>query len=225
MSRRRGALAVTAVAFLLGALLVIQLRAQSAQGGLNALSAQDLTTLIANLNAGNDELRTEIGDLQAQLDDLRSTTAAGRSNVGALQTELQRIRLWAGLDPVQGQGVTLTVAGPVDAAGVNDLLNELRLAGAEALAVEGVRVVPGSVVGGNPGGLSIENTALPSPVHVQAIGDPANLQAILGRPGGVIGRITSGQPGVEIEVQPSVTNLALPGSDRDLVPSDGKPHA
>lgn len=224
MKRPSALVAVTLVAFLLGTLLVLQLRAQTANGGLTSLSAQDLTTLIASVNTGNDQLRTEVGDLTAQLQDLTTAAAAGRSNVGELATELQRIRLWAGIDAARGRGIVVTVGGSITADGVNDLLNELRLAGAEALAIETVRVVPGSVVGGNPGRLSIGNTALASPIHVRAIGDPANLQAILGRPGGVIGRLIAAQPDVTFDVAPSDTPFVLPGSDRSLVPADAQPH-
>ena len=50
-----------------------------------------------------------------------------------------------------GEGVTITVSGPIGGPGVEELLNELLTAGAEAVAVEEVRVVPGSVVAGPPG--------------------------------------------------------------------------
>ncbi|HXX60438.1 MAG TPA: DUF881 domain-containing protein [Candidatus Sulfotelmatobacter sp.] len=212
---------MSAVLFLMGVLLVVQFRAQTANGGLNGLTTQDLTTLIANLNDRNAELRGEVADLQAQLRTLEATQLAGASNVGQLQSELQQLRLWAGLDPVYGDGVDVVISGPITAAASNEILNELRIAGAEAMAVDGVRVVPGTVVGGDPGGLSVENVALPTPFHLQAIGDPANLQAVLQRAGGVVSRIAVAQPDVTIEV--GATTMTLPGTDRDLDAPDAKP--
>ena len=38
-----------------------------------------------------------------------------------------------GLDPVGGPGVTISVSGPIDGSGVEELINELRNAGAEAI--------------------------------------------------------------------------------------------
>ena len=61
MRRRRNQLAVTAVAFVLGLLVVAQLRAQSSAPALSGLTAQDLTVLVANVSAHNDALRAEIG--------------------------------------------------------------------------------------------------------------------------------------------------------------------
>jgi len=212
---------MSAVLFVLGVLLVVQFRAQTENGGLSNLTTQDLTTLIANLNDRNTELRGEVTDLQGQLRTLQQTQQNGASNVGQLQSELQQLRMWAGLDPVQGDGVDILIDGPITAAASNDILNELRIAGVEAMAISGVRVAPGTVVGGDPGSLSVENVALPTPFHLQAIGDPANLQAVLQRAGGVVSRIEVAQPDVTVEV--GVTTLTLPGTDRDLSAPDAKP--
>jgi uncharacterized protein YlxW (UPF0749 family) len=217
----RGRWAVSAVLFVMGVLLVVQFRAQTANGGLANLTTQDLTTLIANLNDRNAELRGEVTDLQAQLRTLQGTQQTGQSNVGQLQGELQELRMWSGLDAVQGQGVDITISGPITAAASNDILNELRIARVEAMAIGGVRVVPGTVVGGDPGGLSVENVALPTPFHLQAVGDPSNLQAILQRAGGVVSRIQVAQPDVTVEV--GAVNVTIPGTDRDLSAPDAKP--
>jgi hypothetical protein len=140
MHALRSQATVAAVACLLGLLVVVQLRAQTADSGLSNKSAQDLTGIVGNLNTENDRLRTEISALDTQLEELRSDHAGGASSVEQIQAELAKIRAWAGLDPVAGKGVTITVTGDIDARGVNDLLNELHNAGAEAIAIEDVRV-------------------------------------------------------------------------------------
>ncbi len=221
MKRLSSRLSIAAVTFVLGLLLVVQLRAVSTGGGLEALSTQDLTALIANLNQGNAQLGQEVTGLQAQLRQLTSGQAAGLSNVGTLENELQRLRLWEGADPIRGRGVVVTISGPISAQAVNDVLNELRLAGAEALAVEDVRVVPGVAVGGTSGTLTVEGDSLFATFHVRAIGNPANLQAILQRAGGVVSRILVSEPTVTVEV--AEAQLTLPASRRALIPADGRP--
>ena len=59
MHRRRSQLTIAAVAFVLGLLVVVQLRSQAGEPGFAQLSSQDLTVLVANLNARNDQLRRE----------------------------------------------------------------------------------------------------------------------------------------------------------------------
>lgn len=216
-----GRLSVSLVALLLGLLVVVQLRAQAVSPGLAALSTEDLTTLIANLNRDTAQLQTEVGELGGQLRDVKDTSTRGRSSLGELETDLRRVRLWSGQEAVRGRGAVLTFDGPVAADAVNDAVNELRSAGAEAIAIGGVRVVPGTVVAGEPGALSVQGVALAVPFDVRAVGNPTNLAAILIRPGGLIGRIQVAQPDVRVAVRESEMWLTLPQTQGPLV----QPHA
>ena len=102
---------MTVVAFIMGLLLVLQLRAQGSAGGLGQLSTQDLTTLIASLNLGNGQLRDEVAQLEAQLRDMSDATASGRTNVGQLEADLLRLRRWSGStigNVPMGQGIAVT---------------------------------------------------------------------------------------------------------------------
>ena len=222
MRQTRAQLSVSAVALVLGLLVVVQLRAQSAGTGLDTLTAQELTVLVANLNARNDVLRTEIASLEREASDLALGRARGETSLGQLQQELARVRAWAGLDPVSGPGIRLTVNGPIAGQAVEDILNELRNAGAEALAVADVRVVAGSVVFGPPGRLSIESTVLPDPFEVSAIGNPEVLTGTLTRAGGLIAQLAATNPQLSVTVIP-VDRLELPPTNRDLAPAHGRP--
>jgi len=222
MRQARAQLSIAAVALVLGLLVVVQLRAQSAGTGLDTLSAQELTVLVANLNARNDVLRTEIASLEREVSDLALSRARGETSLGQLQQDLARVRAWAGLHPVSGPGIRLTVNGPIAGQAVEDILNELRNAGAEALAVAGVRVVTGSVVAGPPRGLSIENTALPDPFEVSAIGNPEVLTGALTRAGGLIAQLAATNSQLSLTVIP-VDRLELPATGRDLAPAHGRP--
>lgn len=219
---RRNQLSLAIVAMLLGLLFVIQLRAQSSGSVLDTLSAQDLTVLVANLNTRNDQLRAEVASTQTQLDALVAAQARGDTSFNELRSDLVRVEGWAGLLPVDGQGIQIGVAGPLPGAAADDLLNELRNAGTEALAVGGVRVVPGSVIAGSPGALSIEDTFLADPFEVDAIGNSATLTGSLTRAGGIVAQLKATYPAVEITVTP-VARLVLPATRRNLVPSHGSP--
>lgn len=218
----RNQVTLALVALVLGVLVVVQLRAQAGGTGLETLSAQDLSDLVANLNTRNDQVRVEVATTQGQLDALTAAQARGDTSLGQLQNDLARVKAWAGLLPVSGQGIRIDVAGPISSIAADDLLNELRNAGAEALAVAGVRVVPGSVIGGEPGGLSVEDTALDDPFEVDAIGNGPTLTGSLTRAGGIIAQVKATFPGVTITVTP-VDLISLPATTRSLVPGDASP--
>jgi len=223
MRQPRALLAVTTVAFVLGILLVMQLRAQNGAGGLEQLSAADLTVLIANLNDRNGLLRAEVAGLEADLRGLEATGASGEGNLGRLRSDLTRLRLWSGLEAIEGRGVRVEVVGPITADAVNDLLDELRLAGAEAIAIEDVRVVAGTIVAGQPTELVVDGSRLGPAFEITAIGSPPALQAILDRSGGIVSRIAVGQPDVFVEIILSETPLQLPATRRDLIPDGATP--
>ena len=219
----RSQLAIAAVAFVLGMLVVVQLRSQTGGSALQALSTQDLTTLVASLNSQNDRLRSEIGTLQNQLDELRANRATGATSVEQIASDLARIRAWAGLDPVSGRGVMITVGGKINAEAVDDLLNELHNAGAEAIAIEGVRLVARSTVSGPPGSLDVDGYILGDPFRIRAIGRPEVLVGSLTRAGGIIAQLGATNAAVTIEVQPTTDEMTLPATRVDLVPGHGHP--
>lgn len=222
MRSLRSQFAVTAVATILGFLLVLQFRAQGAAPGLAALSAQDLTTLIANLNTRNEQLAAEVARLDVRLRDLQAGGTQSQVSLAAIREDLDRVRRWAGLVPGVGRGVVVSVAGSVSADAVNDLLNELRASGAEAIAIEDVRILDGDVVASLPGGLAVRNAALADRFSISAVGDPAALTASLTRVGGIIGRIQVAEPEVSITVV-AADRVEMPATTRPLRPAYGKP--
>ncbi len=222
MDRRRNQLTITLVAFILGLLVVVQLRAQAADAGLAALSAQDLTVLVANLNARNDQLRTEVATLQVEYGSLTSAQSRGDASIDQIRNDLRRVRAYAGLDGVEGPGVTITINGPIDGSGIEGLVNELRNVGAEAIAVDGIRLVPGVVIVGDAGAAAIDGVPLGDAFDIEAIGSSDQLTGSLTRSGGIIAQLAATQPDVAVTVTP-LDAIELPGTRRDLAPSDGHP--
>jgi uncharacterized protein YlxW (UPF0749 family) len=219
---RSGRLAVGLVAVLLGLLAVGQLRGQAGVPGLSNLSAQELGVLVANLNAQNEQLRTEVATLQRQQSDLGAAKNRGESALEELQSDLAKIRAWSGATGLTGPGVTITVAGPIGPDGVDDLFNELRNAGAEGIAIAGVRVVNGVVVSGGAGRLTVAGQGLGDAFEIRAVGSPQILTGTLNRAGGVIAQLATTYPQAQVTVTPS-DSVALPPTNRVLVPNDAHP--
>lgn len=220
MSRNRITIAV--VTLILGVLVVGQLRSQGANTGLANQTAQDLTLLVANLNTQNEALRGEVVALERQLAELADSRSRGQSAAGQLREDLDRIQAWAGLRDVVGSGVSIRVIGEIDGQGVEDFLNELHNAGAEAISIEGVRVVQGSVVAGPIGALSVENSPLGTSFEIRAIGSPQILTGSLTRAGGIIAQLGVAFPDVTISVTP-LDAITIPATQRDLLPIHGQP--
>ena len=219
----RSQLTVAAVAAILGLLIVVQLRGQTGGSELQSKSAQELTSIVANQNTENDRLRAEVATLQTQLGELQVDRATGATSVGQLESDLGRIRAWAGLDPIAGHGVQITISGEIAGAAVDDLVNELRNAGAEAIAIDDLRVIARTSVSGVPGSLDVDGYLLRDPFTIRAIGRPETLVGSLTRVGGIIAQLSATNPAAVVDVKPVDQPMTLPASRRDLVPAHGHP--
>ncbi|HEY4190289.1 MAG TPA: DUF881 domain-containing protein [Candidatus Limnocylindrales bacterium] len=222
MRRRSGTIAVASVLFVLGFLVVVQLRSQSADQGLNALSVQDLTELVANLTTRNNQLRDEVQALELQRSTLAGGVARGDSSAVQVRADLSRVLGWSGETGVTGAGIRINVSGALPGDAMDLLLNELRNAGAEAIAIGDARVVQGDVPNGPAGGVMVGDASLPDPVDLVAVGQPQTLAGSLTRAGGPIAQLAARYPDVEITVT-AEDLITLPATTRDLAPALGKP--
>jgi uncharacterized protein YlxW (UPF0749 family) len=222
MRKGKGPLAIAAVLFVLGFLVVVQARSQAQDQGLAQLSVQDLTELVANVTARNNQLRTEVATLQTQQAQLANAAQRGETSTSQMRSDLSHIQAWAGALPVTGQGIQVAVTGAIPAASVGQLINELRNAGAEAIAVNNIRVVPGVVATGDPGKLTIGGTPVTGTLTFLAVGQPETLAGSLSRAGGIVAQLTAQFPTLTIRVDPEDL-VQLPATSRNLEPVLGRP--
>ncbi len=142
-------------------------------------------------------LETQVTELRARLAEYEKAAAVNRTATAGVNRQLQDLRALVGLTALEGPGLVVTLndstrpATPgedpnktilhyTDIAGV---VSELWAAGAEAIAVNGERVM--SSTGINCVGTTILcNTKRMAPPYViTAVGDPRGLEAYLRRPG------------------------------------------
>ncbi len=124
---------------------------------------------------------------------------------------LGQTRFLAGLTPVQGPGVVVTLNDSKKAlsrklppgmtppniihdSDINAVINELKAAGAEAIAVNDQRLVAISPVRVSGPTIIVNNTLLTPPFLISAIGDPRTLTAALNVPGGITDQINRFDP-------------------------------
>jgi uncharacterized protein YlxW (UPF0749 family) len=200
----------------IGIVLVAQFRSQSRPTELTSLPVAELSTRIQTLSEGNAQLRAALAEQRDLLAEYRAAGAQGFSALDVSREELRRIRGYSGLSAVEGQGIIVRVSGSLDAIAVNDLINELRNAGAEAVAVDDTRITASSVVVQGARALEIDGASVDRTFTLLAIGDPDGLIAALERPGGIVNQLEQ-FVSATITVSPAAT-LQVPATARDLTP-------
>jgi len=149
----------------------------------------------------------------------------GAARASEMATDLQKYRVVNGTAPAHGPGVELTIGADIRAEDLQDLINELRNAGAEAIAIEDIRVIARTSVGGVPGSLDVDGFLLRDPITIRAIGRPDVLVGSLTRVGGIVAQLGATNPGATVDVSPVDKLMTLPSTRRDLVPAHGRPVA
>lgn len=204
-------LSITLVALVTGLLLSFQFRfTRGIEQGVPAGRAQELTAELSQLEAEKARLNSEITDLEIKL---ARATQGYQEALAALEGELAKARLAAGLTAVTGPGVEIILDNPETAGQTGqpvslyvirdeDLLrvvNELRAAGAEAISLNGQRIVATTEIRFAAPLINVNLTRVVPPYHVLAVGKPEHLHSALAIPGGVVDYLKN--LGVRVEIQ------------------------
>lgn len=199
LTRRAAPLAMAIVCFFIGLLLVAQFHAQSRSiRASSATSAADQAALVASVYENNRTLRKEIDNLQAKLQEHERSLSP--SDLEATVRALNQLRLVNGMSEVSGPGVVVTIHGSLRPQDVLDLVNELRNAGAEALAINDERIVARSALAGDTRQLALHGRPLRSPHVLRAIGHPETLERALLRKGGLVIYLETTYSGIRVQV-------------------------
>ncbi|SMB90804.1 Uncharacterized conserved protein YlxW, UPF0749 family [Thermanaeromonas toyohensis ToBE] len=189
---------LTVVLVILGILLALQFRTQRLlASSLEAQKTEDLVAMWKNSNAKRSQLVQEVNELEEQLQALTNTWGESDKAQVALEKELLRLKIALGLIPVKGPGITVSFTGdaPLLDTDLVDLVNELWVSGAEAIAINDHRVTPATFILDKEEGRSIYHTVngqkLLYPIVIKAIGDPDTLEKGLTFTGGLIDNLST----------------------------------
>ena len=190
-----GSVAVVVIGALAGYLLVAQLRGtQSFDQRLAGESQGDLVQILSELNTQAANLRDEIDTLKVDILGLQSSSQSDADALGQAEQRLADLEVLAGTVPVTGPGIVLSITDPRHQVGYDSLISvveELRDAGAEAIAVDGHRVGGTSWFGQSGRTVQLDGIDLGEPYQVTAIGDSSTLQGGLQIPGGALDALSS----------------------------------
>jgi len=213
-------LSVTVTTFILGLMLTFQYRATSAGDNFPTGREQELALEKKQLVEDLYQLQEEVADLSAKLKQANLGQAEAKE---VLQEELAKMKHYAGLVPVSGPGVKVSIEGispeqelPGVNRGLNNItdldilkiVNELFSAGAEAVAVNGQRILAVSEI--RLAGKHININAIPisSPYNIIAVGNGETLKGRLEIKEGLVEFLRNSGISVTIEEE---EQLIIPG--------------
>lgn len=209
----RAQLIVALLLFGLGFGLAVQVASTSdTDSALRGARQEDLVRILDELDDRTERLEDERRGLEKQRDELEnSSDQAEEARKQTIEKERQ-LGVLAGTVAAQGPGITMTIEDPkgtVEADMLLDAVQELRAAGAEAIQVDGVRVVASTYLTDSDGAIAVDGNKITAPYRFKVIGKPQDLEPALNIPGGVVQTLEKEQATVTVERSSKIVVDAL----------------
>jgi len=155
----------------------VQIRSQAeVEKSFVGTDTTTLAFLLDDLHRANDALSAETADLQQRKAALQTGGSSAADQ--ELAAEATRLRAIEGLVPVHGPGIVMVVdAAGLQALDLQDAVNNLAAAGAEAISVNDRRVTIGVLIQQTPSGVTIDGALVLPPWTISVIGDANRLAA------------------------------------------------
>ena len=189
-------------AILFGLLVTLQWRTQAERSELSVRYNAPLIDAAKALQKEQDDLKTQLAQLRARLDEIQRNASSQSGAAKELQTRLDELKASAGLTPQTGDGIIVQLddarnvsvsSRDVDksichATDLTDIINTAWKGGAQAMAVNDERIVSSSSVYCVGSTIMVNGTLMSPPFSIAAIGpqnamlaafdDPTQLQDI-----------------------------------------------
>jgi len=217
---------ITIICFILGLMLAMQLKTVK----VNSETASNRTTEVqaqyAELKRNYEAKLLEIEEKDKMLDEYRKAET-DEETVEVLKQELNKALQDAGLTNIRGAGVTVVMKDSTQTIeGVTDLnaylvhdedilkvVNELRSAGAEAIAVNDQRIISMSEIRCAGTTIIINGDRIGAPFVIKAIGDPLLLEGAMAMRGGYVDGLK--EWGININVTRE-TDIVIPKYNKSI---------
>ena len=233
---KHGIVSITVVCVILGTIIGIQFKTVRSQ--ITAQDIQRVSELSIKLNnavAENETLKQSLEEKEEKIEEYENFIAEDNEELSLIVEENNKLRMFAGLTDVSGRGVSVTIndspkAGQsgdgvssdaflVHAEDILSILNELNVAGAEAIAINGQRIVSTSAVRCAGSVVNVNDVKIAAPFVITAIGDPDILEAALVFPGGVVDSLKPW--GIEILIK-KLETVEIPAYQQQFVFKEAK---
>ena len=194
----KGAALLMIIGVALGVLVAAQVRSAPPRPAQDSESSRQMAgKTIERLEAEQTDLKKQIADLRGQIGSLQEQAGTSKSTLAGLTEELSRQRIAAGMVAVKGPGIRVilddsaakTVPADEDPAfylvheyHLRDVVNLLWLSGAEAISINGERLVSSSSIYCVGSTIMVNDTRMSPPFEILAIGNPAPLDDALNNP-------------------------------------------
>lgn len=178
-----------------GFLLALQIRSfKKVESFIQRSQTANIFAELRVFQVANSELRNVLEDEKKSFTEINSQVANK-----TIDDEITRLEILAGTKDIAGEGIILTLSSVVKEFWISDLIAQLVSAGAEAIAINDIRLVSATAGLRTVGeGLVMRSHFLKPPLRLTAIGPKLQLRQSIAQNNGIIDRIERAYPALKI---------------------------
>lgn len=183
---------------------------------IETMRETELRTELSDWKNKYDEINQKLQETESKISEYQSEISNSQESSNILDKELSETEMYLGYTKLQGEGIQITLEdseySAIDRWDLLQIVNELKLAGAEAIAINNERIVSTTeiaTVGSQF--ILINGNRIPAPYIVKAIGDKKYLESAITIKGGYIDEMKVNEKNVKYTVEDMIEIPAYSG--------------
>lgn len=151
--------------------------------GIEMAREEELKTMLSSWKTKYEEIEEKLVDTEEKISEYKKKIESNEQSSELLDEELEQTNLLVGKTNVIGQGIIVKLQDneelEIEASDLRKLINELKLAGAEAISINNQRILNMTEIVDVDGTILINKERVVSPYTVKAIGDQTYLSSAI----------------------------------------------
>lgn len=186
---------------------------------IETMRETELRTELASWKTKYEEIDEKLTETENKINEYKAELSNNEDSSKLLESEVEEAKDYLGYTNLQGQGIVITLedneSKDIEYSDLLELVNELNLAGAEAISINDERIVYNSDISQVNYSLVLVNTRkVSSPYIVKAIGDKKYLESAITIKGGFIDRLEVAEKTIKYTLE---DNIVVPAYDGQMI--------
>ena len=221
MKQKSIRIAMGIICFVLALAITVQIRTMKLENSVvsQSFANDELKDSLLKWKEKYEKASEKLSESSKELENVRKTSTANESNAEEKTEQINKNNMLIGITKVKGEGVTVTLKDGIATLQSDDvssllihdgdlreIVNELANAGAEAIEINGQRIVNSTYIMCAGNVILVNGEKISSPCVIKAIGNQASLYGALERAGGTIQQMRMNK--VQVETK-KVNNIEI----------------
>ncbi len=205
-------ISIGTIALILTMVLFIQFKTvrETDITAIETMREAELRTELASWKSKYDEISTKLQDTEEKISNYRNDIENNEKSSQLLEQELIETEKYLGYTDLEGEGISVklddTEYKQVESSDILSLVNELRLAGAEAISINEERVVSTTeIVNVDTRFIIVNGKRIVAPYELKAIGDKKYLESAISIKGGYVDEIKAKEITINYSIEDNIT--------------------